>query len=132
MQDPRPILEAMGKQMVQIAHRSFKEPGMRAAPWASLKPATIKRKKGRGNILRFEGTLSRSFHLVNLTKSSVQVTSTQPYALPLQTGSKRGLPPRPMLPWVGGDPETAVLAPFAAEKIRAIGKARIESLLKGA
>ena len=133
--DPRPILEAMGKGMAEIAHRSFNEPSQRAAPWAALKARTIKEKIRAGKstaILKRNVVLARSFHPVKLTRTSVQVTSTQPYALPLQTGSKRGLPPRPMLPFIGSDPATATLAPFAAEKIRKIGQAKLNSLLSGA
>lgn len=132
--DPRPVLEAMALQMQSITSRSFNEPGLRAAPWAALKPATLAEKIREGKstaILKRDVILARSFRVANLTKTSVQVLSDRLYALAQQVGSKRGLPARPMLPFIGTDPASAVLAPFAAEKIRKIGQAKFDSLLGG-
>lgn len=135
MADPRPILEAMAQQMKTITDRSFNEPGQRAAPWAALKARTLKEKIKAGKstaILKRDVVLARSFRVAHLTKKSAEVMTDRPYALPLQTGTKRGVPARPMLPFVGSDPATATLAPFAAEKIRKIGQAKMDLLLKGA
>ena len=38
LKHPKPILEAAGSAVVQLAARSFRDPGVRAAPWAPLKP----------------------------------------------------------------------------------------------
>ena len=133
--DPRPILEAMALQMKSITDRSFNEPGQRVAPWAALKARTLKEKLKAGKstaILKRDVVLARSWRVANVTKTSAQVLTDRPYALPLQTGSKRGLPARPMLPFVGSDAATATLAPFAGEKIRRIGQAKLDSLLRGA
>ncbi len=130
--DKRPILEAMGLQMVSITQRSFNDAALRAAPWAPLKAATLaaKIKAGKSTaILKRDVVLARSWRVAALTNSSVTVGTDRPYAPHLQFGTRRGIPARPMLPFVGG-PESAQLAPWAAEKLRKIGQAKLDSLLK--
>jgi phage gpG-like protein len=131
--DKKPILEAVGLQLASITRRSFNEPALRAAPWAPLKAATLAAKIRAGKssaILKRNLVLSRSWRVSSLTNSSVTVSTDRPYAPAQQFGSlKRGIPARPMLPFIGG-PENAVLAPWARDKLTKIGQAKLASLLK--
>lgn len=131
--DKRPILEAVGLQLVSIAQRSFNDPALRAAPWAPLKGATLaaKIKAGKSTaILKRDVVLARSWRVAGLTASTVTVATDRPYAGYHQFGAPRaGIPARPMLPFIGG-PESAVLAPWAREKLTKIGQAKLASLLK--
>lgn len=145
--DKRPILEAVGLQLVSITKRSFNEPAFRAAPWAPLKRATIAAKIKAGEstaILKANALLCKSWAITSLTNSSVTVSTDRPYATTQQFGAKKGafglskrgrpipwgdIPARPMLPFIGG-PEDAKLAPWAREKLSRIAQAKLDSLLK--
>lgn len=131
--DKRAILEAVGTQLVSISKRSFNEPALRAAPWAPLKPATIAAKIRAGKstaILKRDVVLARSWAITSLTNSSVTVATDRLYAPYHQFGApSRGIPARPMLPFIGG-PEDAKLAPWAREKLTRIAQAKLNSLLK--
>jgi phage gpG-like protein len=129
----KPILEAMGLQMVSLAQRSFNDPAFRAAPWAPLKASTLaaKLKAGKSSaILKRDVVLARSWRVASVTNAAVTVGTDRPYAPYLQFGTRRGLPARPMLPFIGG-PDSAQLAPFARDKLDKIARAKITSLLKG-
>jgi len=131
--DKRPILEAMGLQLVSITQRSFNDESQRAAAWAPLKPATLAQKLKAGKssaILKRNVVLARSWRVGAVTPSTVTVGTDRPYAPYHQFGApKRGIPARPMLPFTG-TPERAELAPWAREKLRKIGQAKLDSLLK--
>jgi phage virion morphogenesis protein len=131
VRNKRPILEAMGAEFVSITKRNFVDASMRPAPWAPLKPATIARKKGRGGILRDHGPLLQSIRVTEVTNDSVTSGSDRPYAAIQQLGGKAGrglkatIPPRPYFPILNGK-----LTPLAQERIEAVGRAKIRSLLK--
>lgn len=131
--DPKPILEAAGLQLVSIAQRSFNDPSQRAAAWAPLQAKTLAAKIAAGKstaILKRDVVLARSWRVVALTSRDVTVGSDRPYAGVHQFGSPRkGIPARPMLPFVGG-PESAQLAPWAREKLTRIAQAKLDSLLR--
>lgn len=129
--DRRPILEACGEQLVSITKRSFNDPALRAAPWATLKSATIaeKLKAGKSSaILKRNVQLAISWNVVGLTASTVTVGTDRPYAPYHQFGTKRGIPARPMLPFIGG-PDSAVLAPWARAKLKKIAERQLQKLL---
>lgn len=129
--DKKPVLEAVGLQLVSLTQRSFNDSGLRAAPWAPLKPATIaaKLKAGKSSaILKRNVVLSRSWRVVSVTNAGVTVGTDRFYAPFHQFGTRRGLPARPMLPFIGG-PDNAQLAPFAREKLTKIAQAKISALL---
>ena len=131
----RPVLEAIGLQVVAIAMRSFNEPAMRAAPWAPLKPETIAENIRLGKstaILKRDVVLARAWRVTDLQDRSVTAGTDRPYASFHQTGTRRGLPARPMLPFLGATAESAVLVPWAREKLERIGQLKLESLLRGA
>jgi phage gpG-like protein len=134
LEDPRPVLEAMGLQLLSLTARSFNDPSVRVMAWAPLKPKTIAEKIKAGKstaILKRDVILARSFRMTNLTKRSVQIGTDRKYAATHQFGSaKKRIPARPMLPFVGSNPATATLAPIARLKIQKIGQAKLDSLLK--
>jgi len=129
--DKKPVLEAMGLQLVSLTQRSFNDPALRAAPWAPLKGSTLaaKIKAGKSTaILKRDVVLSRSWRVTSVTNAAVTVGTDRFYAPFHQFGTRRGLPARPMLPFIGG-PDSAQLAPFAREKLTKIAQAKIASLL---
>jgi len=126
----RPVLEAAGAQLAALAARSFNEPGVRAAPWAPLKPGTIaaKLKAGKSTaILKRDVVLARSWRVVEVDDRSVTVGTDRPYAAYLQFGTRRGIPPRPMLPFIGAA-SAARLAPEAQARIQRIARRKLEAL----
>ncbi|BET67201.1 hypothetical protein ASA1KI_21190 [Opitutales bacterium ASA1] len=154
--NPTPIVEAMGQELANITQRSFREPGMRAAPWVPLRPSTLAAKGGAGGILRGpSAVLARSWR-VQATATKATVSTDRPYAAHHQFGTRPyvirpknkkalrvpgvghpikkvnhpGLPARPMLPLVGGSPATARLAPFAERRIQRIGQRKLEAMLR--
>ena len=126
LKNKRPVLEAMGETFRSIAVRSFTDEAMRPAPWAPLKPATVKRKKGAGGILRNKGAMWQSLKVtpLKLSNDSVTVSSDRPYAAFHQFGTKY-IPARPFFPMLNGK-----LTPSAKEKIVNIAKLKIKILLK--
>lgn len=62
-----------------------------------------------------------------VTANTVTVSSDRFYAPHLQFGTKRGLPARPMLPFIGG-PTSAVLAPWARAKLQKIAEQQLQKL----
>lgn len=130
--DKRPILAAWGEQMVAFARGSFNNPAWRAIAWAPLKASTIaqKIKLGRNSgIMKRNLVLSKAWRVDAVTNSFVRVGTDRLQAPYLQFGTRRGLPPRPMLPFIGG-PDTAQLAPWARDRLVKIGQAKLASLLK--
>mgnify|MGYP000905531104 CR=1 FL=1 len=149
--DPRPILEAMGLQLLSITQSAFNNPSERAAPWPAKKdgtPATLRRHQ----------TLFKGWRVGALSRTSVSVVNDRRYAWIHQFGGqtkphvitarhKKALawngggpvkrvnhpgskiPARPMLPIIGG-PSNPRLAPLARAKIQRIGQAKLEALLR--
>lgn len=134
--NPTPILEAMGLQLASIGARSFNDASLRVAPWAPLKPGTLagKIKAGKSSaILKRDTLLYRSLIRPDMVtgRRSVTIKIDRPYASYHQFGApKQKIPARPFLPFIGTT-EAAVLAPWAREKLRKIGQAKLDSLLSG-
>ena len=118
--DKKPLLEAMGLQLKTTTQLAFFD-GERAAYWVARK------KKGDGHaLLRLSGTLSRSFR-VKVNGDEVSVSTERLYAAALQFGyAPRNLPSRPFFPFKTPD---GPMAPFAAKKIEAILRAKLERIL---
>jgi phage gpG-like protein len=153
----RPVVLAMATEMASIAGRSFRSERDRAAPWAPLRPSTLKAKGGAGGILRGpNANLARSFH-PTATDTTGTVSTNRPYAgyhqfgtrpyvikpkgkkalaggglpHPLKLVKHPGLPARPMLPFIGSTPSSAKLSPYGAERIRKAGQIALDKLLGG-
>lgn len=149
--DPRPILEAMGLQLLSSTQSAFNNPSERAAAW----PA---KKDGSAATLRKHQTLFKGWRVGGLTRNSVSVVNDRPYAWIHQFGGttkphvitakfKKALawngggpvkrvkhpgskiPARPMLPIIGGLANPR-LAPHARAKIQRIGQAKLDALLR--
>lgn len=136
VRDLTPVAEAAGLQLVAFAGRSFNEPGVRAVPWAPLKPATIAEKIAAGKstaILKRDVVMARSFRITDLRPMSVTVGTDRPYARYHQFGApKRGLPQRPMLPFTGTTAASAQLAPWARKRLEAVSQKKLNALLQAA
>lgn len=116
--DPRPVLEAMGTQLVSLTKRAFNDSALRAAAWPP-------KKDGSASRLKKTGALYQSIAISQLTRAEVHVGSDRPYAAAHQLGSaKRGLPARPFFPFLSGR-----MIPSAQEKIEATAKRKIAALL---
>lgn len=117
--DRRPILEAMGTQLVSLTKRAFNDSSLRAATWPP-------KKDGSPSRLKLTGALYQSIRIANLTNTSVTVASDRPYAAAHQLGSaKKGLPPRPFFPFLSGR-----IIPSAAAKVEATARRKLNSILK--
>lgn len=121
----RPLLEAIGLQLVSLTKRAFTDAGLRPAEWPPRKKAVS------WQILRKSGTLWKSIRVTDVTGSSVTVGSDRPYAAVHQLGSRRstgrggGIPARPFFPVLSGK-----LTPLARKKIDEIATQKLEKLLK--
>ena len=119
--DKKPILEAMGAQLVSITKRSFSDATLRAAVWVARK------KQGdRHNLLRKSGALWQSIRITGVTNSTVTVGSDRVSAAIQQFGG-RGIPPRPFFPFTSSEGQ---MTPAAQAKIKAAGMAKIEIILR--
>ena len=113
VEHPGPALRKMGFLMAQWAQDAFRNPAKRATEWADLKPATLKKKKGRGSTLVFHGVLKRSPRVVSCDDRSVVVGSdrragTYSLAAIHQLGAPRAkIPARPFFPFSGRMPMSA-------------------------
>jgi phage gpG-like protein len=107
----RPAMESGGMAIVSMSVRAFSSPAMRPAPWAALKPLTLKSRKSAGfhgsSILRASGALSHSPRVISATANSVTVGSDRrvgSYSLAAihQFGApRRKIPARPFFPITG-------------------------------
>ncbi len=126
LKDPKPVLEAMGQQLVSHTTRSFNNPSLRIKSWAN-------KKDGAPSNLKKEGALAQSIRITQLTGSSVTVGSDRLYAAVHQLGSRKstgrggGIPARPFFPITA----EGQIAPDAAEKIRRVARAKLASLISG-
>ncbi len=151
VEDPRPILQAMGLQLLSLTQESFNDPSQRAAAWPAKRdgtPATLRRSQ----------SLYKAWRIGTLTKNAVTIANSRPYAAIHQFGgttkphvilpkNKKALawpggtgpvkkvnhpgskiPARPMLPFIGAG-SAAHLAPFAHAKIQRIGEVALAKLL---
>jgi phage virion morphogenesis protein len=124
IRDRRPVLEAMGAEFVSQSKRAFANTALRPAPWAP-------KKDGTPATLRKSGALFQSIRVVEVTNDSVTSGSDRPYAAIHQLGGRTGrnhaatMPPRPYFPILNGK-----LTPEAQRRIEAVGKAKIDSLLR--
>ena len=117
--DRKPILEAMGLQMVSITKRAFSDPSLRPMPWAPRKDTKPH------SLLRKSGALWQSIRVGELTNDHVDIRSDRVYAAAQQLGyAPRNLPPRPFFPIINGD-----LTPVAADKIQRVAVAKIKAII---
>jgi phage gpG-like protein len=124
--DRKPVLEAMGLELVSITTRAFSDPALRPSPWPARKntrlvtnPKTgrqktiatgklrtlrIREDKQTWSLLRKSGALVQSIRITQVGTNSVTVGSDRPYAAVHQFGSKKpkgrggGIPARPFFP----------------------------------
>jgi phage gpG-like protein len=129
VENPTPILRAMGTQLVSITKRAFRDPSLRSAAW----PA---KRSGSPSNLIYKGVLISSIRITALDARNVTVGSDRKYAAIHQMGgtikAKPGkslvftiggktifakevkIPARPFFPFLpSGD-----LAPVAVEPVR--------------
>ena len=146
--DRRPILEAIGAELVSITVRAFRDDALRPAPWAL-------RKDGSVATLYKSGALKHSIRVISVTNGSVTVGSDRPYAAIQQLGGQTKphdilakykaalawpgaahpvtrvhhpgskIPARPFFPFRAD----GQLMPDTAAKIEAIIRAKIEAML---
>ncbi len=120
------VLEAGSAAVVAEGTRAFRDASARPAPWAPLAASTLKRKKGRGNVLIENGALAQSIAAGPASDERVEVGTDRPYAPFLQYGTKR-MPARPFMPWTG---ESDGLSATAEDAVREAMEARIATLLR--
>ncbi|MCX6901701.1 MAG: phage virion morphogenesis protein [Verrucomicrobia bacterium] len=132
-----PVLRAGAQELVNIARRSFRDPSLRAAPWAARKsddPKTTygpdaRRRNAAGKVngkplLIKTTSLLRSLRVLSVTNDRAIAASDRPYARAHQFGyPPRNLSARPFFPFVG-----KVIAKFAHTKIGQAMKAKWESI----
>jgi phage gpG-like protein len=125
IRDRRPVLEAMGLEFVSLSKRAFSDSSLRPSTWAP-------KRDGRPATLRKSGALFHSIRIVEVTNNSVTAGSDRAYAAIHQLGGRivRGnatinMPARPFFPILGGK-----LTAAAQRRIEAVGRAKIESLLR--
>lgn len=140
IENKRPILEAMGLQLVSLTQRAFNEPGLRPTPWKN-------KRDGSPATLRKNQLLVRSIRIVALTNASVTVGTDRIYAAIHQRGGvivpknakllsftiggqrvfakKVTIPARPFFPFLGD-----TMTDAAREKIRLVAEAKIKALTK--
>jgi phage gpG-like protein len=87
--DPLPVLRAAGAALASASTRSFREPAFRVEPWAPLKPATLKAKRGRGGILIRDAVLFRSILAAEPVGDEIEVGTDRTYGLFHQYGTRR-------------------------------------------
>ena len=76
-----PPLKKVRKYLLKIWQLNFQTNGkLLGKPWKKLKPATVKRKKGKGGILRDSGDMVRSFSGTVLKDSLVMKNSADQFA----------------------------------------------------
>jgi phage gpG-like protein len=155
--DTKPIMEAMGQEVVSITKRAFNDPSLRVSAWAPVKKSG--REAGTGRFastaaLKASGAMWQSIRITGLTGREVRAGTDRPYATYHQFGTKAytirpvaakalswpgaahpvkvvhhpGLSPRPFFPFDAN----GVMAPFARDKVRAVADAKIRSMCRAA
>lgn len=140
LKDRRPVLEAMGAELVSITKRAFTDASLRPAAWPLRKDGGggTQGRDGRGRfktignpLLRKSGALWHSIAISAITQDHVDVSTDKPYAVTHQLGSRNksgrggGIPPRPFFPWIGGR-----MTPDALRRISGVAKAKLAAILK--
>ena len=143
--DRRPLLEAMGLELVSISKRAFSDPSLRPSPWPARKGTRLETnaKTGRqktvnemsgkqvNSLLRKSGALYQSIRISGLTQDNVMVGSDRPYAAVHQFGSKKekgrgsGIPPRPYFPY----DKQGNMTELGKQKIRRVAVAKLQRML---
>ncbi len=124
VKDKKPILEAMGLELVSITKRAFSDESLRARPWPPRK------KPAPHRLLRKSGALWQSISISALSNESVTVGSDRVYAAIQQLGSRKtsgrgsGIPARPFFPFIG----QSQMTPIAKQKIRAVAMAKLRAI----
>jgi phage gpG-like protein len=146
--DTKPILEAMGLELVSITKRAFSDPSLRPSPWPARKNTRLvtdpktgrqrtlnqKTDKQTWALLRKSGALMHSIRITQITNNSVTVGSDRPYAAVHQFGSAKkkgrggGIPARPFFPYTKSG-NSAEMTPLARQKIEAVTIAKLRQLL---
>ncbi len=148
MRDKRPVLEAMGLQLVSITQRAFSDESWRPAKWAPRKGTTFGTRQGKNGktvktvvngkgieehqLLKKSGAMFHSIQVKELTNEHVMVGSDRVYAAIQQLGSRKksgrgsGIPPRPFFPFVG----VGRMTDRAKERILNTAWAKLRSMLK--
>ena len=123
VQNPEPTMRRMGQVLVNFARMAFRDAAKRPAPWPSLSPQTLEKKKKNGygsKPLIASGTLARSPRVVSVNRTSVVVGSDRTagsYSLAAihQLGApRRGIPARPFFPFRNGQTMPAARAQVVA------------------
>ncbi len=122
VKNKKPILEAIGLQLVSITKRAFTDSSLRPTPWAPKvdgTPATLRR----------SGALWHSVRVSEVTNALVKIASDRIYSAIHQLGGKAGrghkvtIPPRPYMPILDKK-----LTPLAKAKVMAIVKDKVKAL----
>jgi phage virion morphogenesis protein len=99
----RPILDAIGAELVALTKRAFSDPALRPSPWPPRKMT-----RSPHALLVNTGALRASIRVVQTTNDTVSVGSDLAYAAVHQFGSARrkgrggGIPARPFFPYDAG------------------------------
>lgn len=123
MKDRRPILEAMGLELVSITQRAFSDEGLRPKAWPPRKGTRVEMRRNKIGreikvvvntkgvmehpLLIKSGTMRRSIEIKRLTGDLVMVGTDRAYAAVQQFGSRKksgrgsGIPARPFFPFIG-------------------------------
>jgi phage gpG-like protein len=139
VKDRRPVLEAMGTQLVTITKKAFNDASLRAATWPP-------KRDGSAATLKKTGALWQSIRITEITATSVTVGSDRKYAAIHQLGGeitpkaakalrffsggrwwtvkKVTMPARPFFPFLGGQ-----MTPLAAKKIEDVATAKAKRLI---
>ena len=139
VKDRRPILEAMGQQLVTITKKAFNDASLRAATWPP-------KRDGSAATLKKHGALWQSIRITEITNTSVTVGSDRKYAAIHQLGGeirpksakalrffsggrwwtvkKVTMPARPFFPFLNGN-----MTALAAKKIEDIAAAKARRLI---
>ena len=146
----RPLLEAMGLQLVSLTKRAFNDESLRPSTWAAVN------KIGPKNApLKKTGALYQSIKISSLTNNTVTASSDRPYAAIHQLGGKTSahiirarnalalywpgaahpvkqvnhpgsnIPARPYFPFRPDGAPT----PMAIQKLEAILRAKLQAML---
>ena len=106
LERPGPALRDIGQLAANWGRDAFRNASKRPQAWAPLKPATVKKKKGRGTPLVLHGVLKRSPRLASWNdKEAVVVADRETekghsIAAIHQLGApKARIPPRPFMPF---------------------------------
>jgi len=124
MKNPRPVLEAIGEQLVSLTRRAFTDASLRPSIWPPRKKAVS------WQILRKSGTLWKSIRITETTNTSVTVGTDRPYAAVHQLGSRKstgrggGIPASPFFPVIGKK-----LTAIARKKIDQAAHVKFDAML---